>query len=328
MNQTEQEIQQMLLSAPKPNAPVALKEKLIEQIKLAAGGAAQTPFASSSGPGAWLRRWWPAMAPAALSIACAAVLTTQQSEISELKRTNQTLLQEVAVVQAAAARQVPGADEGVPVTDSAASEQREIAKLRELASQLSAEIGQLEQIRIENDKLRVELARPLAGGPSQGSAAEIEEARQRAMATMCVNNMKQLGLAVRVWALDNSNMTPEQLIFMTNEMGSPKILVCPADTGRQPAKDWSLWTPSNCSYEYLAPGASDGKEPMRVLFRCPIHGNIGLCDGSVQMSVGKRHPETLVERDGKIYYEPSQSPPSGAASQPPQGGAAPQEQAP
>ena len=46
-------------------------------------------------------------------------------------------------------------------------------------------------------------------------------------------------------------------------------------------------------------------EPDRVLLRCPIHGSIGLADGSVQMGVAKAHPECLVQRDGKLYYAPA-----------------------
>jgi hypothetical protein len=45
------------------------------------------------------------------------------------------------------------------------------------------------------------------------------------------------------------------------------------------------------------------KEPTRVLSRCPIHGHIGLCDGSVQGELAKNHPDELVEREGKLYYD-------------------------
>jgi type II secretory pathway pseudopilin PulG len=65
----------------------------------------------------------------------------------------------------------------------------------------------------------------------------------------CVNNLKQVGLAFRMWSDDNNNMYPMQyytnqsgvLLFadatngfryfqaMSNELSTPKILVCPAD---------------------------------------------------------------------------------------------------
>ena len=44
---------------------------------------------------------------------------------------------------------------------------------------------------------------------------------------------------------------------------------------------------------------------MRVAFRCPIHGHLGLIDGSVQGYVANRqHPEQIVPRGGKLYFEP------------------------
>ena len=102
-------------------------------------------------------------------------------------------------------------------------------------------------------------------------------------------------------------MSPPNILDMTNEMATPKILACPGDHGRQKAHNFASYTPANCSYEYLAPSAPD-TEPMRVEFRCPIHGNICLCDGSVQRGVAKEHPDWLVQRDGKLYFEPPAQP--------------------
>jgi hypothetical protein len=90
---------------------------------------------------------------------------------------------------------------------------------------------------------------------------------------------------------------------MSNEVSTPKILVCPADDGRQAAVDWASFTPANCSYEYLAPSSAAEKEPNRVLFRCSLHGNICLGDGSVQMGAAKRNPEWLITRGGQLYFE-------------------------
>jgi hypothetical protein len=120
--------------------------------------------------------------------------------------------------------------------------------------------------------------------------------------------MKQLCLADRVWAIDNGDVSPPDVLSMTNEMNTPKILVCPSDTGRQVAKDWASYTSANCSYEYLAPSAGD-TEPQRVAFRCPIHGHVGCCDGSVQMGIAKKQPERLVQRDGKLYLDDQTPPP-------------------
>jgi hypothetical protein len=47
-------------------------------------------------------------------------------------------------------------------------------------------------------------------------------------------------------------MTPPSVLSMSNELSSTKILVCPADTGRQAALDWSTFTMAACSYEHCA----------------------------------------------------------------------------
>ncbi len=93
---------------------------------------------------------------------------------------------------------------------------------------------------------------------------------------------------------------------MTNDLVTPTILYCPADDGRQSASNWISFTSANCSYEYLAPNATL-QEPSRILFRCPIDGNLGMCDGSVQMGAAKTHPDWIVQRDGKLYYEQPQN---------------------
>ena len=113
---------------------------------------------------------------------------------------------------------------------------------------------------------------------------------------------------------------------MTNEMSTPKILACPGDKTREAAKGWASYTAANCSYEYLAPAAPE-TEPSRVLFRCPIHGHVCLCDGSVQSYVAKQHPERLVQRDGKLYLDDSppavQAAPAPQPATPPAGGSNP-----
>jgi competence protein ComGC len=69
----------------------------------------------------------------------------------------------------------------------------------------------------------------------------------------CVNNLKQMGVGFRIWALDNGDKYPPQVSItnggtmelvdsgtvwphysvMSNELATPKILVCPQDVARQ-----------------------------------------------------------------------------------------------
>ena len=75
----------------------------------------------------------------------------------------------------------------------------------------------------------------------------------------CVNNLKQVGLAFRLWAGDNNDLYPMQFLtnsagaplfadasngfryfqVMSNELSAPKILVCPLDTKRKAAANFT-----------------------------------------------------------------------------------------
>jgi len=85
----------------------------------------------------------------------------------------------------------------------------------------------------------------------------LARAKARAQRINCVNNLKQVGLAFRTFALDNQDQYPmsasglgitaswltdaqrEYVYFqvMSNELSTPKILICPSevDSGRIPA---------------------------------------------------------------------------------------------
>ncbi len=95
----------------------------------------------------------------------------------------------------------------------------------------------------------------------------LARAKARAQRINCVNNLKQIGLSFRTWALDNGDVYPMRLssaqggwsedvgvrqvtgsqqtshgvfhffMVMSNELSTPKVLLCPseADTGRQAA---------------------------------------------------------------------------------------------
>ncbi len=306
MTISEEEIEETLRAAPKPKPPQELRERLISQIRAPRPNdvPVQARLQPAGGLSAWLRRWWPAFAPAAASLACAVGIGVQHSEISELRQSLEVMESRLVSLPINGATPIGTGVQSASVTDTAAQTQQEIARLKELVATLSAEVARLEQTRVENEGLKARLAKPSSQYLSAEEADMMAKAQERAENIRCVNNLKQLGLAVRVWSLDNGNTNPPNILDMTNEMSTPVILWCPGDHARQMVRDFKSYTPANCSYEYLAPDGSDA-DPQRVLFRCPIHGNIGLCDGSVQSGVAKRHPEQLVERDGKLYYDQS-----------------------
>jgi competence protein ComGC len=154
----------------------------------------------------------------------------------------------------------------------------------------------------------------------------------------CVNNLKQVGLAYHVWAADNSDRFPMEVsitnhgamewvqqgiawpVFqvLSNELNSPKLLVCPADKAGIVALNFNQ---PNLSYfvgldatkgqpqMFLSGDADLGIGPAR--FRSGIvnlgtnrlvsysesrhvkQGNVGLADGSVQGYSNSRFREAL-----------------------------------
>jgi len=308
----EPDIEQILRHAPSPKPPPGLKELLIAQAATSPRRMAESPVRARSTLG-WIRRWWPAFVTAVVSLTCAVVLAVQQSELRELRQSLQVLSSPSAQPQETRA----GAAIGSPSLDQpSVDEEAEIARLKQLVAQLSSEVAQLELLRAENQKLRARLSTPQISGLSRDETESIEKARERALSIACVNNLKQFGLAVRVWALDANDAQPPNVLCMSNELSTPKVLACPADTSRKAAADWSSFTPANCSYEYLVTSGTNvwSTEPTRVLSRCPIHGHIGLCDGSVQSRIAKDHPDWLVITNGKLYFQPPPPPSDPAAT--------------
>jgi hypothetical protein len=147
----------------------------------------------------------------------------------------------------------------------------------------------------------------------------------------CVNDLKQISIAYRLWEGDNNDKYPMSVSVtnggamelvatgnvtacfqvMSNEVNTPKILLCPEDTRRVWATNWSTLNNSNISYfvgldvtndtnlKMLLSGDDNfaiGGVPVKsgllqLLTNTPVawtkeghrlYGNIGLADGSVQ----------------------------------------------
>jgi len=156
----------------------------------------------------------------------------------------------------------------------------------------------------------------------------LASAKKKAQRINCINNLKQDGLAFRIWEGDNNDKLPmavptakggtkefdtgadtfRHFQVMSNELSTPKILVCPADT-RSVANNFVRLKNQNVSYfvgleandanpqrfldgDRNITGESDPENGIlklvpgqRVSWTQTIHvnqGNIGLSDGSVQ----------------------------------------------
>jgi hypothetical protein len=166
--------------------------------------------------------------------------------------------------------------------DGAQKEREELEKLRAEVDQLRAIAQELPALRAESQRLAAERAEAAA---KAGVVAEVDpfaEAKGRAAQRIaCISNIKQIGLAARMWANDNKEIMPTDFLSMSNELSSPKILTCPADTARRQAANWLGFDGNSVSYELLSPGVPEG-DPSIVYVRCPIHHNVGLLDGSAQ----------------------------------------------
>jgi hypothetical protein len=153
-------------------------------------------------------------------------------------------------------------------------------------------------------------------------------AKKKAQRINCVNNLKQCGQAFRIWEGDNNDKYPMAVSMnaggtmefntgadtfrhfqvMSNELSTPKILICPSDT-RTAAENFTSLRNANVSYfagldakEEFPQRFLDGDRNLtgestpengilklipgqRVSWTQTIHvnsGNVGLSDGSVQ----------------------------------------------
>jgi prepilin-type processing-associated H-X9-DG protein len=118
----------------------------------------------------------------------------------------------------------------------------------------------------------------------------------------CVNNLKQVGLAFRMWSDDNSDMYPMQVLTnqtgaflfadatngfryfeaLSNELSTPKILVCPSDK-RVPATNFTTdFNGAHVSYfigleaDVTLAGAFLGGDRNITNGRAPINGILEL----------------------------------------------------
>jgi hypothetical protein len=162
------------------------------------------------------------------------------------------------------------------------------------------------------------VAAPVAG-VALGAAMvlpALAKAKEKSQSIACVNNMKQIGLAARIWAGDNNDKFPfnvstskggtlescerdaegydrnaaRHFQVMSNELNTPKILVCPGDKSKQAANNFNNLESWNVSYQLRTGDKVNDTNPEEVLIYCPIHHNTGKTDGSVHL--GKKPGKT------------------------------------
>ena len=176
--------------------------------------------------------------------------------------------------------------------DSASANARELARLRNEVGQLRKHAGEsaaLQAQAAEAAQLRAQLAvatQNLARAESaladavKLSPEELQQMKDEAQSIQCINNLKQIGLAARIWAKDHDNVFPPDFISMKDQLATPKILFCPGDTAAIRVTEWSQLDPSLISYRFMNPNGNES-DPTKLLTTCPIHSHTVLSDGSV-----------------------------------------------
>lgn len=137
------------------------------------------------------------------------------------------------------------------------------------------------------------------GGVTAAPAARFSMEDQAGRIT-CMNRLKQLALATLIYRADHDNRHPPDIVSLSNRIDTPLLLVCPSDSGRQPAASWSEFNPRvHLTYEYT--GASvDPADISKPIFTCPIHGNVALGDGSVQTRLQTQPTVTTLALDQQM----------------------------
>jgi hypothetical protein len=227
------------------------------------------------------------LASAAFNVLLSKQVSQQRAELEALRAS-------AAEMESVRAENETLKKQGATPSPAGEAEGRELARLRN-------EIGQLRKQAADADKLRAQAAEAAqlrsqlatttqrlaqkekdaaeAAKLTPEQAEQMQQTRQRAQTITCANNLKQIGLAARLWANDHGNVFPPDFATMRNELNTPRILFCPAAPGGVQATDWAQLNQGTISYQYLNPNGSEA-EPQKPLTACPINGHDCQSDGS------------------------------------------------
>ena len=263
----DEHIEQLLRKAPRTPAPAGLLEKLQTDITLPRRLATR-PVPSTEAV-SLIRRWFPALSFAVIFLACLAAIAVQTNQIAGLKRENaalQTSAENLEQLRRDNA-EYPRLKAAQTELDRLRRDYAELQQLRSEVAQVRAQAQEIQNLRAENRSLLTR-SQGQTGADDDFFARNddaLGKARAKAESVACINNLKQIGLAARIWAndnSDNSDVFPSNWLMMTNELATPKILICPSDKGRSAASDWpsraasSPWRHSRFCYSWCSTAAS------------------------------------------------------------------------
>jgi prepilin-type N-terminal cleavage/methylation domain-containing protein len=118
-------------------------------------------------------------------------------------------------------------------------------------------------------------------------------AKRKAQRINCISNLKQVGIAFRLWEGDNGDRYPMAVqtafngakekiyaagvapsagygltnvfVVMSNELSTPKILVCPSDSSRNYQTNFAMLAQNNLNMSYFVCGDAAETYPQMIL---------------------------------------------------------------
>jgi hypothetical protein len=111
----------------------------------------------------------------------------------------------------------------------------------------------------------------------------LAKAKSKASENICISHLRQIGLAMHLYADDHDDLLPPNYLVMQDELSTPIVLFCPNDPNQPDRQNltWSNLDVSRSTYEFLTPGIKAFDDRTTVVARCRIHGTKLLLDGSV-----------------------------------------------
>ncbi|SRR5260221_2501980 len=103
--------------------------------------------------------------------------------------------------------------------------------------------------------------------------------KKRAQSAMCAGMLFPLTFVAMEWATEHGDRYPTNLLYLSDQVAT-RWLICPCDSSRRPASDWSSFTPEHSSYELVSPGIAQS-DTNSVFLRCRVHGHLSYTDSTV-----------------------------------------------
>ena len=147
----------------------------------------------------------------------------------------------------------------------------------------------------------------------QGNRWQRNQWQRQGRPSNCENNLRQIGLAFKVWALDHNDQFPFNVSTnsggtlelcnpgpdgtdqnaavhfraISTDLNSTSFLVCPKDHEHQAAAGVDNLEAANVSYQLRTGTNINSDNPQQALAVCPIDGNTLYCDGNVRKGKGR-----------------------------------------